>query len=263
MERAKKGREIHLTRKAAKEDRFGLVKQTKSGKKKVVRQDVNTMSVSLAGQKSKFKSCFGEIQDLPGQRRVYVPSSQRKKTMSYFDTVKMNHSATESDQHDGVPQQEPVHDQPTNSHRQEDSVPQEPALTQEDEEREPKLYVDVNVANFGVQRIIVYEGDTVDSLVANFVKRCPIDEFMVEKLKTLLQQQIDGVLERIDEDEDLDDLDDMEGEDSHYEEEEKSVPEDEAAPSSQHDQSNHGHTQEEQQQQQLEESDDPCIDLQD
>lgn len=69
------------------------------------------------------------------------------------------------------------------------------------EEREAKLYVDVNVANFGIKRIIVYEGDTVESLVADFVKRCPIDEFMVEKLKHLLQQQMDGVLERIDEDE--------------------------------------------------------------
>lgn len=76
-----------------------------------------------------------------------------------------------------------------------------------EDEREPKLYVDVNVANFGLQRIIVYEGDTVESLVSDFVKRCPIDEFMVEKLKTLLQQQIDGVLERIDEDEDLSELD--------------------------------------------------------
>ena len=83
-----------------------------------------------------------------------------------------------------MPQQESIHDE-RQSQRQEE-IPLEPALTQEDEEREPKLYVDVNVANFGVQRIIVYEGDTVDSLVANFVKRCPIDEFMVEKLKTLL-----------------------------------------------------------------------------
>ena len=69
------------------------------------------------------------------------------------------------------------------------------------DDREAKLYVDVNVANFGIKRIIVYEGDTVESLVADFVKRCPIDEFMVEKLKLLLQQQMDGVLERIDEDE--------------------------------------------------------------
>ena len=83
-----------------------------------------------------------------------------------------------------MPQQESIHDE-RQSQRQEE-IPLEPALTQEDEEREPKLYVDVNVANFGVQRIIVYEGDTVDSLVANFVKRCPIVEFMVEKLKTLL-----------------------------------------------------------------------------
>ena len=43
------------------------------------------------------------------------------------------------------------------------------------------------MANFGIKRIIVYEGDTVESLVADFVKRCPIDEFMVEKLKLLLQ----------------------------------------------------------------------------
>ena len=69
------------------------------------------------------------------------------------------------------------------------------------DDREAKLYVDVNVANFGIKRIIVYEGDTVESLVSDFVKRCPIDEFMVEKLKLLLQQQMDGVLERIDEDE--------------------------------------------------------------
>ena len=56
------------------------------------------------------------------------------------------------------------------------------------EEREAKLYVDVNVANFGIKRIIVYEGDTVDSLVSDFIKRCPIDDYMVEKLKNLLQQ---------------------------------------------------------------------------
>lgn len=61
--------------------------------------------------------------------------------------------------------------------------------------------MDVNVANFGIKRIIVYEGDTVESLVADFVKKCPIDEFMIDKLKLLLQQQMDGVLERIDEDE--------------------------------------------------------------
>lgn len=60
----------------------------------------------------------------------------------------------------------------------------------------------MNVANFGLKRIIVYEGDTVESLVADFVKRCPIDEAMMEKLKLLLKQQMDGVLERIDEDED-------------------------------------------------------------
>jgi len=56
------------------------------------------------------------------------------------------------------------------------------------DDREAKLYVDVNVANFGIKRIIVYEGDTVESLVADFTKKCPIDEFMIDKLKLLLQQ---------------------------------------------------------------------------
>ena len=51
----------------------------------------------------------------------------------------------------------------------------------------------------------MYEGDTVESLVTDFVKRCTIDESMIEKLKTLLQQQIDGVLERIEEDEGVSD----------------------------------------------------------
>lgn len=68
------------------------------------------------------------------------------------------------------------------------------------DDREPKLFVDVNVANFGLKRIIVYEGDTVDSLVSDFVKRCPIEEPMVERLRELLKKQMDGVLERIDED---------------------------------------------------------------
>lgn len=68
----------------------------------------------------------------------------------------------------------------------------------------------MNVANFGTQRIIVFEGDTVESLVADFVQKCPIDPIMVEKLKLLLQQQIDGVLERIDEDDDQNDDEEVE-----------------------------------------------------
>jgi len=89
----------------------------------------------------------------------------------------------------------------------------EESKTKDSAEVEPKLFVDVNVANFGLQRIVVYEGDTVESLVEDFVKRCPIDEFMKEKLKALLQQQMDGVLERIEEDEDIE-QDDEEDEDS-------------------------------------------------
>jgi hypothetical protein len=34
---------------------------------------------------------------------------------------------------------------------------------------------------------VVYEGDTVESLVSDFVQKCPIDDVMVEKLKGLLK----------------------------------------------------------------------------
>jgi len=81
-----------------------------------------------------------------------------------------------------------VEHKPTDPTDQENEPAEQPEQPEDGEdEREPKLYVDVNVANFGLQRIIVYEGDTVESLVSDFVKRCPIDEFMIDKLKTLLQ----------------------------------------------------------------------------
>jgi hypothetical protein len=87
-------------------------------------------------------------------------------------------------------------------------VPTTPPVEEIYQGKEPKLFVDVNVANFGLRRIVVYEGDSVDSLVADFVKRCPIDEAMTEKLRELLKKQMDGILERIDEDVDNADEDD-------------------------------------------------------
>ena len=43
------------------------------------------------------------------------------------------------------------------------------SLHKDADDREAKLYVDVNVAKFGIKRIIVYEGDTVESLITDFV----------------------------------------------------------------------------------------------
>lgn len=183
--------------------------------------------MSQAGQKSKFRSCFGEPAPLTPKKAYVSQGSSRKKVVSYFDTVKrmslnesqnqLDHSSThlQSEQvNQPMGAQETyqtdellaVHQEPEQENRQISDLQEE---MEGEDDREPKLYVDVNVANFGLQRIIVYEGDTVESLVSDFVKRCPIDEFMIEKLKTLLQQQIDGVLERIDEDEDLSDLEEI------------------------------------------------------
>jgi len=46
VERAAEGREHNQALKAAKDDRFGVVKQTSSGKKQAVNHDVGLMTVS-------------------------------------------------------------------------------------------------------------------------------------------------------------------------------------------------------------------------
>jgi hypothetical protein len=61
------------------------------------------------------------------------------------------------------------------------------------------LYVDVNLGNSGTQRIVVYEGDTAEGLAQKFADEYSLDDLMKEKLTAMLQQQIAGVLEKIDE----------------------------------------------------------------
>ena len=229
QKRMKDGRKQMQIENAAKNSRFGVVSVNKKGEKVLKRGEHGQMSVQLSdhGVSSKFKSSFGDLPPVPKKNYVPTGSYRSRKPLSYFETLKRgsnpSHAKPQSQLADDAELiEESAREQPNQAANQ----------SEEEDEREPKLYVDVNVANFGLQRIIVYEGDTVDSLVADFVKRCPIDEFMVEKLKTLLQQQIDGVLERIDEDEDLDDEDERQRKSSpstREEEEEEDLEGEEAA----------------------------------
>ncbi len=76
------------TLKAAKDDRFAIIKQTKAGEKVTAKKGEGLTTVSQAGQTSKFKSCFGEPKELV-QRKAYVPSGlSRKKPTSYFNAKK-------------------------------------------------------------------------------------------------------------------------------------------------------------------------------
>jgi hypothetical protein len=61
------------------------------------------------------------------------------------------------------------------------------------------LYVDVNLGNSGSQRIVVYEGDKAEELAHDFALKFNLDAQMQQKLSMMLQQQIAGVLEKIDE----------------------------------------------------------------
>jgi hypothetical protein len=61
------------------------------------------------------------------------------------------------------------------------------------------LYVDVNLGSSGSQRIVVFDGDSAETLAADFAAKFNLDGQMREKLTIMLHQQIAGVLEKIDE----------------------------------------------------------------
>ena len=54
-------------------------------------------------------------------------------------------------------------------------------------DKEPMLYVDVNLGNSGTQRIVVYEGETAEGLAEKFAKEWNLDLQMQERLTQMLQ----------------------------------------------------------------------------
>jgi len=75
------------------------------------------------------------------------------------------------------------------------------------DERDPKLYVEVNIGKKGTERIVVYEGDTAESLATEFCAKHNLKPEMKDKLISLLEQQIAGVLPKIMEDDNAEDQD--------------------------------------------------------
>ena len=74
--------------------------------------------------------------------------------------------------------------QPPNPNEQGSNQQQLPAMQNQD----PKLYVDVNIGKQGMERIVVYEGDTAEGLAKEFCEKNGLTEDMEEKLKMLLEQ---------------------------------------------------------------------------
>ena len=60
------------------------------------------------------------------------------------------------------------------------------------------LFVDVNLGSVS-ERITVMKGDTAEALTEEFSIKHDLDAGMKVKLRNMLQQQIDGILEKIDE----------------------------------------------------------------
>lgn len=69
----------------------------------------------------------------------------------------------------------------------------------EGEDGNPLLFVDVNLGPGRAERIVVYEGDTAEALADEFTNRHGLDQNLRQRLVGLLQDQIAGLLARIDE----------------------------------------------------------------
>lgn len=67
------------------------------------------------------------------------------------------------------------------------------------------LFVDINLGGDEQERIVVYEGDTAQNLASIFCQEHNLDEETQEKLEELLEQQMAGVLPKIEENSDYDD----------------------------------------------------------
>lgn len=65
--------------------------------------------------------------------------------------------------------------------------------------KQPLLYVDVNLGPGKSERIVVYDGDTADALAEKFSASHGLDQNMKGKLTLLLDSQIAGLLEKIEE----------------------------------------------------------------
>ena len=63
----------------------------------------------------------------------------------------------------------------------------------------PLLFVDVNLGPERTERIIVYEGDTAIDLAEKFSKEYNLSPIMKQKLIELLNIEISGILEKIEE----------------------------------------------------------------
>ena len=61
--------------------------------------------------------------------------------------------------------------------------------------------MDINLGGDEQERIVVYEGDTAVQLALNFCQEHNLDEETQEKLQELLEQQMAGVLPKVDEEE--------------------------------------------------------------
>jgi hypothetical protein len=80
-----------------------------------------------------------------------------------------------------------------------DTDPDHSVISKAPSNKQPLLYVDVNLGPGKSERIVVYEGDTADHLAEKFALSHGLDQSMRVKLTQLLDSQMQGVLEKIEE----------------------------------------------------------------
>lgn len=96
--------------------------------------------------------------------------------------------------------QEELEDMKQQHEAYDQEVQESPEQPQEEgEDGTPLLFVDVNLGPGKSERIVVYEGDTAEQLADDFTQKHGLDEALKQKLIVLLEDQIAGLLARIDE----------------------------------------------------------------
>lgn len=118
-----------------------------------------------------------------------------------------NNTLPQRDSQEGLPHSMDIQDQGEIDDQEGEEPMDEDDQDQEDQEyspqnqQQPLLFVDINLGGDEQERIVVYEGDTAVQLALNFCQEHNLDEETQEKLQELLEQQMAGVLPKVDEEE--------------------------------------------------------------
>ena len=176
---------------------FSATQGVKKVRKEIIKSNEEPNGVSPPSAKDKPRTSPQKSPTEAARKVRRSPADRRK--------IDKEVAKKEHDNQEIVPKEnysyQPIHDQ-----RDEEKIeiPQNKVNNQDELDKDPKLFVDVNIGNDQMERIVIYEGDTAEALTEEFCRKHNLNDNMKSKLLDMLEVQIAAVLPKIEEDEDLD-----------------------------------------------------------